>query len=59
MHTKLSEDAVGDLEALKSYVEPRSPRGYVVLMASIFTTMEQLETFRFSVASETSREHAK
>jgi plasmid stabilization system protein ParE len=47
MHTRLSEDAIGDLEALKNYVEPRSPRGYVVVLASIFTTMEQLETFPF------------
>lgn len=47
MHIKLSEDAEADLDAIKEYIEPRSPQGYERVMIAIFTTMEQLESFPF------------
>ena len=47
MHIKLSDDAEADLDAIKTYIEPRSPQGYQRVMIAIFSMMEQLGSFPF------------
>lgn len=45
MHVRLTDGAVGDLENIRNYLEPKSPQSYMRIAAAIFTTMAQLETF--------------
>ncbi|MEM7172458.1 MAG: type II toxin-antitoxin system RelE/ParE family toxin [Pseudomonadota bacterium] len=47
MHARLTEDAEADLDAIKEYLEPRSPQGLQRILSAIFTTIGQLETFPF------------
>ncbi len=47
MHARLSADAEADLDAIKDYLEPRSPQGLQRILSAIFTTIGQLETFPF------------
>lgn len=45
MHLRLSQDAQGDLIAIRDYVRPRKLRGYDRVIAAIFASFDQLEAF--------------
>lgn len=45
MHVRLTSDAVSDLNAIKEYLDPRNPRACDRILAAIFATLGQLESF--------------
>lgn len=45
MHVRFSDRAIGDLTSIKEFLESRSPQGLDRILAAIFTTAAQLETF--------------
>lgn len=45
MHIRFQDTAEADLEAIRSYIEPESPRGLERVLTAIFTVAEQLESF--------------
>jgi len=47
MHVRLTEDAQSDLDAIKGYIEPRSPQGFKRIFSAIFSTLAQLESHPF------------
>ena len=47
MHVRFQDTAEADLDAIKQYIEPESPKGLLRVLTAIFTVAEQLESFPF------------
>jgi toxin ParE1/3/4 len=47
MHVRFQDTAEADLDAIKRYIEPESPKGLERVLTAIFTVAEQLESFPF------------
>ncbi len=45
MHIRFSDDARHDLNNIKEYLQPRSPQGCERVLSSIFTIIDQLQSF--------------
>jgi toxin ParE1/3/4 len=45
MHVRFQDTAEADLDAIKRYIEPESPKGLERVLTAIFTVAEQLESF--------------
>lgn len=45
MHARLTEPARDDLHQIYAYLVPRSPQGLQRMLAAVFTTIRQLESF--------------